>query len=214
VVGALSLQQALPDVLPDAPRAAPEPPRPSRWANVFPLENALLDRYLDVLSDTAVRLYLYLRRHANRRVVPEYCDRGYDRLAQDLRRSRRMVVYGEQELEAQGLIEKHAWQGRDGVNRYYFPAPTSPQPGVPKPWRRPSRRKARQAQAQTPSTGRDESAMRCTSKSAMRCTHSNRGYRSKISLKGGEPWDLWSHAREATSIDPRHSSSPPEGFAQ
>jgi hypothetical protein len=168
----LSLQEPLPGVISALPESSNGHRPNARWSNVFPTDNALA-HYLEILSGSAVKLYLYLKKNANRRVVPEYCDRGYDRLAKDLGLSRRMVVYAEQELEAQGLLDKHAWQGRDGVNRYTFPPPTAPTPDAPKPWRRPPRRKPRHEQANGAEQAHDctsKSAMDCTSKSAMDCT--------------------------------------------
>jgi hypothetical protein len=100
----LSVQEPLPGVIPAPPESSHGPQR----GHFFQTDNALV-HYLGVLSGSALRLYVCLKKHANRRVVPERCDRGYDRLAQDLGLSRRMVVYAEQELEAQGLIVKHAW---------------------------------------------------------------------------------------------------------
>jgi hypothetical protein len=109
----LGAQDSLPGVLP-APSPAPQPTAQG-LGNYFPTDNALA-RYLGVLSGSAVKLYVNLKKHANRRVVPERCARGYDRLAQDLGLSRRMVVYAEQEVEAQGLIHKQALKEQSGEN--------------------------------------------------------------------------------------------------
>jgi hypothetical protein len=117
-------------------RLVPTPTPPTRRP-YYPTDNAF-GAYLRVLSRSALQLYGYLKQHANRRVEPEYCDRGYDTLARDLRLSRRMAIYAERELEAYGWLTRHAWQGRyqgKRANRYTFPTPTGQPQDVPKPWR-------------------------------------------------------------------------------
>jgi hypothetical protein len=150
----VSLQQVLPGVSPSPASAS------------FITDNAIAPYLVaGVLSGSAVRLYQYLKRHANRRAGTEHCDRSYDTIAKELELSRRMVVYAERELEDQGLLHKAAWQGRHRTNRYTFHTPTTPTPGLQKPWHRKRRR---------PLGAPVESATDCTftpaSESAMDCT--------------------------------------------
>jgi Helix-turn-helix domain len=161
----VSLQQVLPGVSPPpASASGQQPQRPH--GHFFITDNAIASYLVaGVLSGSAVRLYQYLKRHANRRAGTEHCDRSYDTIAKELGLSRRMVVYAERELEDQGLIHKAAWQGRHRTNRYTFHTPTTPTPGLQKPWRRKRRR---------PLGAPVESATDCTftpaSESAMDCT--------------------------------------------
>jgi Helix-turn-helix domain len=149
----VSLQQVLPGISPP-PASAGGQPSKRRRGHFFITDNAIAPYLVaGVLSGSAVRLYQYLKRHANRRAGTEHCDRSYDTIAKDLGLSRRMAVYAERELEDHGLLHKAAWQGRHRTNRYTFPTPTTPTPGLQKPWRRKGRR---------PLEARVESATRCT----------------------------------------------------
>jgi hypothetical protein len=142
-------------------RLVPTPPAPPpKQPPFYPVPNSL-GPYLSVLRNSAMRLYCYLKEHANRRGAQEYCDRGYEAIARDLVLSRRMVIYAERELERYGLLQRHAWQGRyqgKRANRYTFPTPT----GQPKA-RPPRTRRKRAPDAALPA--RDAAA-----KSAMDCT--------------------------------------------
>ena len=140
------------------PRPTASPPQRPPF---YPIPNSL-NPYLSVLRNSAVKLYCYLKRHANRRVEPEYCDRGYDTIARELVLSRRMVIYAERELERYGLLTRHPWQGRyqgKRANRYTFPTPTG-QPPVRPPR---TRRKRPPAAVSATDQGVAKSAMDCTS---------------------------------------------------
>jgi hypothetical protein len=139
-------------------RLVPTPPaRPP----FYPTPNSL-GPYLSVLRNSAVKLYNYLKWHANRRTAHEYCDRGYDTIARDLVLSRRMVIYAERELERYGLLTRHPWQGRyqgTRANRYTFPTPTG-QPEARPPR---TRRTRPPAVALAADQGAATSATHCTS---------------------------------------------------
>jgi hypothetical protein len=143
-------------------RLVPTPPAaPPQRPPFYPIPNSL-SPYLSVLRNSAVKLYCYLKRHANRRVEPEYCDRGYDTMARDLVLSRRMVIYAERELERYGLLTRHAWQGRyqgKRANRYTFPTPTGQPPARPPR----TRRKRPPAAVSATDQGVAKSATDCTS---------------------------------------------------